>query len=234
MQQRIPAIALVLAMMVLASDPSYRDAKTEEVQITFDPRNHHLAPFGFWSPDDQSVVYDTRSDETAMGSNSNIEKVILETGEIVVLYETPNQTEYGPGCGTASFNPVENKVVFIHGIMNSNARRPYGLSRRTAVAVDESQPGRAIFVDARDVTPPFTPGALRGGTHAHEWSADGKWIGFTYNDAIMAAIEKRTGQPMDLRTIGLAAEFKPVTVDHDAEGENNDGIWFSALVAKDS
>ncbi len=32
------------------------------------------------------------------------------------------------------------------------------------------------------------PGALRGGTHRHEWSGDGKWIGFTYNDAILKAL----------------------------------------------
>jgi hypothetical protein len=100
------------------------------------------------------------------------------------------------------------------------------------VAIDQSRLGVPIFIDARDITPPFTPGALRGGTHNHEFSADGKWLGFTYNDALMAEIEKRTGRVVNLRTIGVAASLRPVAVDKDPEGENNDGIWFSALVVK--
>ncbi len=185
-----------------------------------------------FSPDDKWLVYDTRNCPTALGGNSNIEKVNIETGKIVCLYKTPNQTEHGPGCGAASYSPVENKVVFIHGLTNADAERPYWFFRRTGVLVDESRPGEPIFLDARDVTPPFTPGALRGGTHRHEFSGDGKWVGFTCNDAIMADLQKRTGRKMDLRTIGVATSIRPVTVDKDARGENNDGAWFSALVVK--
>jgi len=203
-----------------------------EKQITFEPRNHVLAPWDVWSRNNQWVVYDTRRGEGGMGSNSNIEKVNVDTGEIVVLYETSDQTEFGPGCGTASYSPVEDKVVFIHGLRNCNAQRPYGFWRRTAVAVDEARPGEPIFIDARDVTHPFTPGSLRGGTHAHEWSGDGKWIGFTYNDAVMAELEKRTGMLVELRTIGVATGHRAVQVDGDSEGENVDGIWFSALVVR--
>jgi len=206
-------------------------AQITEVQLTFDPRNHDLDNNDNFSPDDEWLVYDTRS-EGGIGANPTIEKVNVKTGEIVVLYETANQSEYGPGVGAASFSPVENKVVFIHGLMNCNSERPYEFWRRTGVAVDESRQGKPIFLDARDVTPPFTAGALRGGTHCHEWSADGQWIGFTYNDAIMAAIEERTGEAVNLRTVGVATSLRPVTVDADAEGENNDGIWFSALVVK--
>jgi hypothetical protein len=86
-------------------------------------------------------------------------------------------------------------------------------------------------MDARDVTYPFTPGALRGGTHRHEWSGDGQWIGFTYNDAIMKAQEDRTGQPWNLRTIGVSKR-EPVQVDQDAGGENVSGAWFTALVVR--
>ncbi len=205
-------------------------AECDVKQLTFAPYNHFISPFGPFSPDGQGIVYDTRTDETAMGSNPNIEKVNTRTGKTAVIYKTPNQNPYGPGCGTSSYSPVENKIVFIRGILNSNADRPYGLARRTAVMVDESHPGKAVFLDARDITPPFTTGALRGGTHAHQWSADGRWIGFTYNDAIMADIEKRTGQKADLRTVGVSTSLRPVSVDKDQQGENNDGIWFSALV----
>jgi hypothetical protein len=134
--------------------------------------------------------------------------------------------------GAASYHPKENNIVFIHGLLNCDAERPYGFWRRTGVMVDESEPGKAIFLDARDVTAPFTPGALRGGTHRHEWSGDGEWIGFTYNDAIMAEIEERTGEGVNLRTVGVATGIRPVTVDRDEGGENNDGAWFSAVVVK--
>ncbi|MBA7651150.1 Tol-Pal system protein TolB [subsurface metagenome] len=209
----------------------------EVLQLTFDPRNHYLDNNDNFSPDDQWLVYDTRKavpdpPVSEIGANSNIEKVNVNSGEIVVLYETENQTEHGPGVGAASYHPTENKIVCMHGLLNCNASRPYWFWRRTGVAVDESQPGKPIFLDARDLTPPFTPGALRGGTHRHEWSADGQWIGFTYNDAIMAEIEKRTGQPVNLRTIGVSTSLRPVKVDKDPEGENNDGMWFSALVVK--
>jgi hypothetical protein len=165
-----------------------------------------------------------------IGSNSNIEKVNVNTGEIVVVYETQGQSEHGPGVGAASYHPIENKIVCMHGLLNCDSDRPYWFWRRTGVMVDEARPGRRIFLDARDVTPPFTVGALRGGTHRHEWSADGKWIGYTYNDAIMAEIEERTGEAVNLRTIGVSTALGPVKVDKDAEGENNDGLWFSALV----
>ena len=203
-----------------------------EVQITFGAKNHDLDNCDNFSPDDKWLVYDTRNSPGGIGGNSNIEKVNVETGQIVLLYETPNQTEHGPGCGAASYSPVENKVVFIHGLANAVPERPYWFYRRTGVMIDEAHPESAVFLDARDVTPPFTPGALRGGTHRHEFSADGNWIGFTYNDAIMADIEKRTGRKTDLRTIGVATAVRPVTVDKDPERRNNDGQWFSALVVK--
>jgi len=209
----------------------------EVLQLTFDPRNHYLDNNDNFSPDDQWLVYDTRKavpgpPVSEIGANSNIEKVNVNSGEIVVLYETENQTEHGPGVGAASYHPTENKIVCMHGLLNCNADRPYWFWRRTGILVDESQPGKPIFLDARDVTPPFTPGALRGGTHRHEWSADGQWIGFTYNDAIMADIEERTGERVNLRTIGVSTSLRPVEVDRDTEGENNDGLWFSALVVK--
>jgi hypothetical protein len=237
--------AVVFAVSMLGCMQERSDRQIREVQLTFDPRNHDLDNNDNFSPDDQWLVYDTRRNVPTqpmreIGGNSNIEKVNVDTGEIVVVYETQEQTEYGPGVGAASYHPKENKVVCMHGLLNCDANRPYWYWRRTGVMVDESlaapcnggQGGSAVFLDARDVTPPFTPGALRGGTHRHEWSADGKWIGFTYNDAIMAQIEEQTSEAVNLRTIGVSTASNPVTVDRDDEGENNDGIWFSVLAAK--
>jgi len=239
MKAKYPAIVILIIIPYCCGCSPMRGAskKLQERQLTFEPRNHYLDNNDNFSPDDKWLVYDTREKVpgppvSEIGANQNIEKVNVETGKIVVLYETRQQSLYGPGVGAASYHPKENKVLFIHGLGNSNKSRPYWFWRRTGVMVDESRPGKPIFIDARDVTYPFTPGALRGGTHRHEWSRDGKWIGYTYNDAIMAEIEARTGKHINLRTIGVSRDLGPVDVDEDREGENVEGIWFSALVVR--
>ena len=204
-----------------------------EKQITFDSKNHELDNNDNFSPDSKWLCYDTRKSTGGIGGNNNIEKVNIETSEMKILYRCPNQTNLGPGVGAVSYSPAENKVIFIHGLTNCNENRPYDFSRRTGVMIDESKPAEPIFIDARDVTFPFTPGALRGGTHRHQFSDDGQWIGFTYNDAIMAQIEKETGKKVNLRTIGVSTStLGPVKVDCDNAGENINGKWFSALVVK--
>jgi hypothetical protein len=166
-----------------------------------------------------------------IASTGNICIVNTQTGEIRELYHTKHQTLYGPGVGAATFSPVANRVIFIHGIRNADKNNPYGFTRRTGVAIDIAKPFHPIFMDARDITSPFTPGALRGGTHAHNWSADGKWISFTYNDYIMQQLEKKDSSVKDLRTVGVMIPG-PVHVAHDPSEENNSGEMFSVIVAK--
>src|SRR5690606_16502671 len=132
-----------------------------------------------------------------------------------VLYRTANQTEAGPGVGAATFSPVEDRVLFIHGIRNADASGPYGMTRRTGVAIDIARPGEPVFMDARDIVPPFTKGALRGGTHAHSWSGDGQWISFTYNDYVMEQLGKADMAIRDLRTVGIMVPHH-VEVDEDS------------------
>src|SRR5690606_15294525 len=116
------------------------------------------------------VVYDSRNGDTHIGITSTIAMVNIEAKQIKRLYTTPNQTEFGPGVGAATFNPVQDRVLFIHGLTNCTKDQPYGFTRRTGVSIAIDNPDVPIFVDARDVKPPYTPGALRGGTHAHCWS----------------------------------------------------------------
>jgi hypothetical protein len=204
-----------------------------EIQLSHDmSKNFNLDNRYNFSPDDLWLVYDTRTEEGGIGGCRTIEKINVETGESILLYQAQNATTYGPGVGAASYSHTENKVIFIHGLLNCSANRPYEQWRRTGVIIDEKDTDKPIFMDARDVTLPFTPGALRGGTHDHEWSADGQWIGFTYNDAIMKELEDRTRDRWNLRTIGVARSIHPVKVDRDSEGENNNGIWFSVIVVK--
>src|SRR5690606_39209202 len=173
--------------------------------------------------------YDTRNDDTQIGRTGSIEMVNTETGEVEVLYQTTNQTDAGPGVGAATFSPTQDRVLFIHGIRNADASRPYGMTRRTGVAVDVAHPGKPIFMDARDITPPFTEGALRGGTHAHSWSGDGKWISFTYNDYLMEQLAKTDTTVRDLRTVGIMVP-RYVAVGRDRTLENNSGAHFSVIV----
>ena len=204
------------------------------MQLTTNPKGHFLHNTQCWSPDDQWIVYDNRHRETMIASTGSIEKVNTDTGQIVPMYVmTTKQTKYGPGVGAATWSPTADRILFIHGILNCDEYRPYGVRRRTGVAVDGARRGKAIFIDARDVTPPFTPGALRGGTHAHTWSADGKWISFTYQDMILGDLEKTSGKAnLDLRTVGVSAPLRNVKVDKDPDRENNDGQMFSVLVVK--
>lgn len=202
------------------------------MQLTHGNGGHTIHNTECFSPDDQWIVYDTRNNDTLIGSTGNISMVNTHTDEIRELYHTKRQTLYGPGVGAATFSPVANRVIFIHGVRNADKSNPYSFTRRTGVAIDIAKPIHPIFMDARDVRPPFTPGALRGGTHAHNWSSDGKWISFTYNDYIMQQLEKKDPFVKDLRTVGVMVPGHPVHVPSDPSEENNSGEMFSVVVAQ--
>jgi hypothetical protein len=202
----------------------------KEVVLTSNESGHSINSNQVFSPDDQWIVYDTRNFDNMITSTGSIRMVNINTREVKELYATINQTEFGPGVGAASFSPKENKVLFIHGIRNATEKNPYSFTRRTGVAVDLKHPLQPIFMDARNVFNPFTPGALRGGTHAHSWSGDGKWLSFTYNDYVIEQLSKTDSSVKDLRTIGIMAPHQKVTVPYHTSFENNDGEMFSVLV----
>jgi len=203
----------------------------QEVQLTDTRQGHTLHNTQVFSNDGQWIVYDTRNDDTQIGSTGCIEMVHVGTGEIRTLYRTAHQTAFGPGVGAATFSPAEDRVLFIHGIRNADTSRPYGITRRTGVAIDIQRPQQPIFMDARNITPPFTPGALRGGTHAHSWSSDGQWISFTYNDYILEQLSLTDSTVRDLRTVGIMTPM-PVDVPADSSLENNSGACFAVIVTE--
>lgn len=220
------------ALLILHMTHSCRpELHSEEIQLTNDPDYHHdLDNNDNFSPDGKWLVYDTRTDSGGIAESSRIEKVNTGNGNKQILFEVKNNRIWGPGAGAASYSPKENAIVFIHGLAVSTKENPYQQWRRTGVIVYESNPGIPVFMDARDVFYPFTPGALRGGTHRHEWSGDGKWIGFTYNDAVLKALEDATGKKRNLRTIGVSKRIKSVIVNKNEE--NVSGEWFSVLVVR--
>lgn len=204
----------------------------QQIQLTTDNAGHCLHHMQVFSPDGKWIVFDSRNDDSKIGSTGHIRMINIDTKEIKELYQTSNQAEYGPGVGAATFSPVDNTVIFIHGIRNASKGRPYGFTRRTGVAIHVDKPQMPVFMDARDINAPFTPGALRGGTHAHGWSADGNWISFTYNDYVMEQLGKTDHSVKDLRTVGVMKSGHQVQVPDDAGMENNSGEMFSVIVTR--
>ena len=199
-----------------------------ETQITFSPYNHSLDNNDNFSPDNMWLVYDTRTNNGGIRRGKTIEKVNISTKEIVTIYSAPGASETGPGTGAVSYHPIENKIIFIQGLLNHSKDKTYEKWRRFGMLVDEDNPTHPIVTDARDVLFPFTSGALRGGTHRHEFSGDGQWIGFTYNDAVMAD----KGKKYNLRTIGVTKLNHPVSINGENDRENFSGAGTSALVVR--
>ena len=221
---------LLTAATIVSCTPSEPQVKI--VQLTNGAYNHDLDNNDNFSPDGKWLVYDTRTGIGGIGGSPSVERVNIETGKIEELFAVKDNHSWGPGAGAASYHPAENKVIFIHGLDSCSEKNPYQQWKRTGVIVEDNHPNVPIYMDARDVTVPFTPGALRGGTHRHEWSKDGKWVGYTYNDAILQALEVATGKTLNLRTVGVSTRLKPVVVDKSGEGENVSGEWYSVLVVR--
>lgn len=214
--------ALVVASAVASVAPAW------EKQLTFGTdKNHSLDNNLNFSPDSQWLAYDTRAFSGGIGNTTTLEKVNIDTGDIVIIHETEDQVMgLGPGVAAVSYFPTEDKVIAIHGLPSSTGLKYEGFRRFGAMFSPTDGTADIVIADARDVTTPFTAGALRGGTHRHEPSGDGQWIGFTYNDMIMRGLGK------DLRTIGVTKLGIPVDVDEDSAGENFDGTGFTVLVVK--
>lgn len=200
-----------------------------EKQATRGPGGRILTNTGVWSPDSEWVVYDTRSD--AAGSvfdGKRIEMVHVRTGEVRVLYESRN----GANCGVVTFNPRDRRMVFILGPENPTPDWQYGFWHRQGVIVDTAQPSIARNLDACDVTPPFTPGALRGGSHVHVWDAAGDWVSFTYEDHVLTQFkEPAPPHEPNQRNVGVSVPGCPVRVNHD-HPRNYDADYFSVLVTR--
>ncbi len=197
-----------------------------ERQVTAAAQGHILTNTGVWSPDGAWLVYDVR-ERGEVFSGDRIERVNVETGEVELLYRSRN----GAKCGVVTYSPVEEKVVFIHGPENPTDEWSYAANRRRGVVVDVTGEREPFTLDARDLTEPLTPGALRGGTHVHVFSGDGQWLSFTYEDYLLERIEEeREGREINLRNVGVSIPAGPVIVGRD-HPRNHDGEYFSVLVS---
>lgn len=218
------------ALALTGCKPTVEPVKV--IQLTSGSYNHDLDNNDNFSPDGKWLVYDTRTGIGGIGGSPSVERVNVETGKVEILFSESDNHSWGPGAGAVSYHPTENKVIFIHGLPKCTEQNPYQQWKRSGVIVETDHPNETINMDARDITMPYMPGALRGGTHRHEWSKDGKWVGFTYNDALMQIVEAMTGKKVNLRTVGVSTKLKPVFVDNNGDGENLNGEWYSVLVVR--
>jgi hypothetical protein len=201
-----------------------QDAFQPERQITHQTHGHMLTNTGVWSPDGQWIVYDVRASDSVF-DGTRIECVHCQSGEKRLLYES----HHGAACGVVTFHPQKNQIVFIHGPEHPDAEWSYGACHRRGVLVDCDKPGVARNLDACDIVPPFTVGALRGGSHVHVFSGDGQWVSFTYEDHVLAPFDTETpAQDMNLRTIGVSVPDRSVPVSR-RHPRNHDGAFFSVL-----
>jgi len=188
-----------------------------EQQVTHGPGGRILTNINVWSPDSEWLVYDVRSDrDGSVFDGSVIERVRVKTGEVQRLFEAKN----GAQVGVVTHHPSENKVVFIHGPENPTPDWSYGISHRQGVMV-HTDTRAALPLDARDLTLPGTPGALRGGSHVHVWHPKGDWLSYTYNDAL---------ENSGVREVGVCFP-KAVSVPK-THPRNHDGTHFSLLATK--
>lgn len=180
-------LLLPLAGLIWSAEPA------TERQLTFTPISKALDNNDNFSPDGQFLVYDTRDTEGVGPANSTrIMKVSLATGHESDLYRPQSVVgaKAAPGLAAASWNPAANEVIFIHGPLLKDTERLgfYGFTNRRGAVVSGDGSGSVRFVDFRDVASLTTPpGAHRGGTHRHEFTADGSRIGFTYDDHLQTA-----------------------------------------------
>lgn len=228
----LTGLMLIASCTASFSQTNPNTAITEK-QLTFDPQGHFLNHRQAISPTDQWVVFDGRNADTNLGENGIIGLLDLTTGELITVYETANQTEFGPGVGAAVYHPHREEITFIHGLASADQRHPYHITRRTGMGLDLSDKNRPehFALEARDVSLPFTPGALRGGTHAHSYSGDGEWISFTYNDELMEKASSENPAIRDLRTVGFMMPGKPVQIMGKESPEEFSGRKFTLLAA---
>lgn len=194
-----------------------------EYQITTTPRHHQLTNINVWTPDSQWLVYDVRPQGSSF-IGKTIEKIHVNTTEIREIY----RGTAGACVGVVTVSPqLPVRYAFIRGPLNPDPQWQYDFHHRQGVMVSDDVPGVAHNIDAFCITPPYQPGALRGGTHVHVFSPDGEWLSFTYNDHVL----HERDPALDLRNVAVAVPLHPVCTGKHHPREY-DGEFFCCVVSR--
>ena len=168
-------------------------------QVTFAPRNHQLTNTRTWTPDSQWLVFDVRPSGASF-TGETIERVNVNSGTVETIYRATQ----GAHVGVVTVHPTQERYVFIHGPERPDAQWQYDFHHRRGVVAFQ---GAVENLDAMDITAPYTPGALRGGSHVHVYSPNGQFVSFTYNDHVL----HERDPALDLRNVGVAAPYGPAS-----------------------
>lgn len=183
-------------------------------QHSFDPIGHTLNHRQVFSPTGQFAYFDSRNADAEIASTDRIGRINLQTGAIDWVYRVAEPSSFGPGVGAVACHPGRERLIFIHGLLHCGPEYPYRATRRFGAILDVQHPASSLIehAEARCVARAIPCGALRGGTHAHSWSADGHAISFTYNDAWVERQHHEERGPADLRTVGVMWSGRPVEI----------------------
>ncbi|MCM2371285.1 DUF3748 domain-containing protein [Aporhodopirellula aestuarii] len=196
-------------------------------QLTQGINNHILTNADVWSPDGQWIYFDSRSDgDGSIFDSQTLGRVHVPSGRVETVFEA----RQGACVGVVTACPTDDRVVFIHGPENPTAAWQYNAYHRRGVLTIPNRPEQTCNLDARDLSPPFTPGALRGGSHVHVFSGDGKWVSFTYEDHVLAT-DKHPAARLNQRGVGVSVPTRGVDVPK-THPRNHDGTHFSVLVTQ--
>lgn len=222
-----PLLKFIGGILITAAGVAHGSGMDER-QLTTAPHGHMLTNAAVWSADSRWIVYDTRSGaDGSVFDGTRIERVEVATGKVERLYESRD----GACCGVVTASPTDDRVVFILGPERPTADWEYGPAHRQGAVVHAERPGVAENLDARDLVAPFTPGALRGGSHVHLFSGDGRLVSFTYEDAMLDMAAGTAGAEKNLRGVGVSVCDQPVRVPA-AHPRNHDGSAFTVLVTE--
>lgn len=236
-------LSIALALVLLSTAGS---AHAVERQVTATPKNHDLDNNDNFSPNGKWLCYDTRESlAPGIDNCTSVEAVNLDTGEERILYTPKNAligTRPAPGVGAVSFHPKDDAVIFIHGpfIEELGLRGPYAKPNRQGAIVPLDGSGKLSFADFRDtaITRDTLAGAHRGGTHRHEYCADGSRIGFTYDDFLLPQYDRTIGcmVPSDKAPQGASHYFMilvPVVPKDSAKPGEIERAWGDSWVNAD-
>lgn len=196
-----------------------------DIRLTDAPRGHTLANRGCWSADGRSILYDLRDDETRFDSPT-IDRLWIDSGRSETVYRAAS----GVHCGVPICGGRDDRFVFIRQDDPPADQWPYCAWHRRGEIGWLGDPGVSEILDARDLVAPYTPGALRGGTHLHTFHPTAPLLVSTYEDHVLATADPGTAEA-NRRGLAVHLLGRPVTVPP-THPRNHNGISFSVCVTE--
>jgi len=201
----------------------------QTIRLTHTPRGHTIANRDCWTFDGRAIAFDLRDDETRFDSPSIMRVHIDPPNRGRPRCEPVYTSVDASRCGVPTCSGVDDRIVFIQADEPRDDDWHYCAWHRRGVVMHRDQPDTAQTLDARDIVPPFTPGALRGGTHLHTFNHDATAIVSTYEDHLLAtSIDPRA--QANRRGIAVHVLSTPVTVPK-THPRNHDGTSFTTFVS---